>query len=143
VTDTRTLRELYLNLPVADLAAAKVFFGRLGFDFELRFTNETAAAMVLNDRAWVMLLSRAFFETFTPRGICDTRRAIEALVAFNLPSREAVDELVDKALALGAHEAREPSTHGDFMYARSFFDLDGHQWEVLWMDESKMMEEAS
>jgi predicted lactoylglutathione lyase len=132
---TSPARDFYLNLPVADLPAAKGFFTKLGFEFEPRFTNDTAACMIISERAHVMLLQRPFFETFTPRSICDTSTAIEGLFALSSESREAVDALVGAALAAGAREAREPTDRG-FMYARSFFDPDGHQWEVLWMDEA-------
>lgn len=127
-------RELYLNLPVADLSASKRFFERLGFAFEPRFTNAQAACMIVGERAFVMLLRRPFFETFTARAICDTARAAEGLFAFSADSRASVDALAATALSAGGREARAPSDHG-FMYSRSFLDLDGHQWEVLWMDE--------
>lgn len=130
-------RELYVNLPVADLPRAKAFFAELGFAFNPRFTNDVAAGMNLSDTAAVMLLERHFFETFTPRRICDTSKSMQALVAFGVESRADVDALVERALALGATEAREPSEYGDYMYGRSFFDLDGHQWEAIWTDDDK------
>lgn len=134
-------RELYLNLPVADLRASMAFFDRLGFTFEPRFTNEVAACMIVGERAYVMLLARPFFSSFTPRSVCDTAVAIEGLFAFSCESREAVDQLVDAAVAGGANPVREPQDHG-FMYQRSFFDLDGHQWEALWMDEHAARQSA-
>ncbi|NVB36664.1 hypothetical protein G6O69_02395 [Pseudenhygromyxa sp. WMMC2535] len=127
-------RALFLNLPVADLEATKAFFGGLGFDFEPRFTDARAAAMILNEGAWVMLLKREFFKTFTPRSLCETSAAVEALIAFEVGSRAEVDALTETAVAQGGQEARPPMEHGSFMYSRSFFDLDGHQWEVLYTD---------
>ncbi|MCA9714378.1 MAG: VOC family protein [Myxococcales bacterium] len=132
-TDAPYTRPFYLNLAVADLPRARAFFAELGFRFDPRFTNEQAACMVINDGSSVMLLQRPFFQSFTPRSICDTDRAVEGLFAFGAPSRADVDALVERAVTLGASEAREPQDHG-FMYARSFFDLDGHQWEVGWMN---------
>lgn len=126
-------RELYLNLPVADLDAAMRFFAALGFTYEPRFTNDQAACMIVGPKAYVMLLLRPFFASFTSRAICDTSQAVEALIAFDAESRAGVDALFDAALAAGARDAGPATDHG-FMYSRRFFDLDGHQWEVLWMD---------
>ncbi len=126
-------REFYLNLPVRDLPRAKSFFAELGFSFEPRFTSEQGACMIVNDRTWVMLLTEPFFRTFTRRAICDTATHVEGLFCFSAPSREAVDALADKALSLGATEAREPLEYGN-MYGRCIHDLDGHQWEILWTE---------
>ncbi|MCA9711584.1 MAG: VOC family protein [Myxococcales bacterium] len=126
-------RELYVNLPVADPAASRAFFGGLGFAFEPRFSNDAAACMIVGERAYVMLLQRSFFQTFTPRAICDTSRSLQGLLAFSAGSRREVDAVVDRAVEAGGAEAREPTDHG-FMYGRSFFDPDGHQWEVLWVE---------
>ncbi|MCB9602314.1 MAG: glyoxalase/bleomycin resistance/extradiol dioxygenase family protein [Sandaracinus sp.] len=131
-------RELFLNLPVSDLPAAMRFFAALGFAYDPRFTNDQAACMIVSDKAYVMLLQKPFFETFTPRALCDTSRAIEGLFAFDAESRAAVDAVLEAAVAAGGAEARGATDHG-FMYARSFFDLDGHQWEVLWMDEAAFL----
>lgn len=127
-------RALFLNLAVADLDASMAFFASLGFAFDPRFTNDQAACMIVRDSAaFVMLLQRPFFSTFTQRAICDTSSAIEGVFAFSAESRQAVDSLVEHAVRGGGKEAREPYDYG-YMYGRSFFDLDGHQWEVLWMD---------
>jgi predicted lactoylglutathione lyase len=127
--------ELYLNLFVADLPRAKTFFAALGFEFEARFTSEQGACMIMGKHAFVMLLQRPFFQTFTPRALCDTSVAIEGLFAFRAESRERVDAVAEAALAAGGREARPAQDRG-FMYDRSFFDLDGHQWEVFCMDEA-------
>lgn len=134
-------RELYLNLPVTDLPAAMRFFAALGFSFDPRFTNDQGACMIMSAQAYVMLLQRRFFQTFTPRALCDTQRDAQGLFAFDAESRAAVDALFESAIAAGAIEAREPMDHG-FMYARSFFDLDGHQWEVLWMDPNAAVQQG-
>jgi predicted lactoylglutathione lyase len=89
--------------------------------------------MIVNEHASVMLLSRSFFKTFTKREICDTRSQTEGLFALSRSTRAEVDEMVDKVLASGGERAMEPRDHG-FMYGRSFYDLDGHHWEILWMD---------
>lgn len=126
-------REIFVNLPVRDLEVAKRFFASLGFTFNPKYTDEKAACMVISDQAFVMLLVEPFFSGFTKKRICDTTTHNEALLALSCPSREAVDEVVERAVAAGGSHAMEPVDHG-FMYGWSFYDPDGHHWEVLWMD---------
>ncbi len=126
-------RMIFVNLPVQDLTKSVDFFSRLGFTFNQRFTDENATCMVVSEQACVMLLVRPFFATFTTKEIADAATHTEAILALSADSREDVDTLVDQALALGGSVAKEPSDEG-FMYGRSFYDLDGHAWEVLWMD---------
>ncbi len=126
-------RRMFVNLPVRDLERAKAFFGGLGFTFDPRFTDEKAACMVVSEQGYVMLLQERFFRTFTRRELCDTTRQNEGLVALSCESRAEVDRLLGAALAAGGVEVHPPTDHG-FMYGRAFFDLDGHHWEVLWMD---------
>jgi len=129
-------RKLYVNLPVKDLDRSVAFFTGLGFAFDPKFTNENAAAMIVNDGTGVMLLRESFFKGFTPKAICDTAVAAEALLAISLESRAEVDDFVARALAAGATEEGEATDHG-FMYERGFVDLDGHNWGPFWMDESQ------
>ena len=126
-------RKLFVNLAVRDLKKSKEFFSTLGFGFNPRFTDDNAACMVVSDEAFVMLLTEPFFKTFTKRAQCDTTRHTEGLFALSCESREEVDRLVKKAVAAGGTHAMEPQDHG-FMYGWSFYDPDGHHWEVLWMD---------
>ena len=126
-------RMMFVNLPVHDLDRAKAFFGKLGFSFNPRFTDDKAACMVVSDVGYVMLLQEAFYRTFTRREPCDTTRQNEGLVALSCQSRAEVDGLVRAAVAAGGSQAMEPLDHG-FMYERSFYDPDGHHWAVLWMD---------
>lgn len=126
-------RKLFVNLAVRDLARSKEFFAKLGFSFNPRFTDEKAACMVLSEEAFVMLLTEPFFRTFTKRDLADPSRQTEGLFALSCESRAEVDELVKKAIAAGGAHAMAPIDHG-FMYGWSFYDLDGHHWEVLWMD---------
>ena len=130
---TKRSRKLFLNLPVRDLKKSMEFFSKLGFDFNPQFTDDKAACLVISDDAYSMLLTEPFFKTFTKREICDTSRSSEGLFALSCESRAEVDELVKKALAAGGKPAMDPVDHG-FMYGWSFYDLDGHHWEVLWMD---------
>jgi predicted lactoylglutathione lyase len=126
-------RMVFVNLPVHDLDKSVAFFTSLGFEFNARFTDENATCMVVNDQALVMLLARPFFSTFTTREVVDAASGTEVILGISAETREEVDTLADRALALGGGVAKEPSDEG-FMYGRSFYDLDGHAWEVMWMD---------
>jgi len=109
------------------------FFGGLGFTFNMDFTNEKAACMIINENAYVMLLQEDFFRTFTKNDLVDATKNTEVITALSAGNKEKLNEMVDKAISMGAREARDPQDHG-FMYDRSFHDLDGHIWEVFWMD---------
>lgn len=112
------------------------FFGKLGFTFNEQFTDENAACMVIGENLYTMLLTEAFFQTFITKEIADTTKVTEVLNALSVESREEVDEMMAKALEAGANEPREPQDQG-FMYSRAFEDLDGHIWEVFYMDMSQ------
>jgi len=124
---------IFVNLAVRELKRSTDFFGKLGFQFDPRFTDDKATCMIINEGAYVMLLTEPFFKTFTTRGICDTSSQTEGLFAISCDSRAEVDELVNKAIAAGGKHAMDPVDHG-FMYGWSFYDPDGHHWEVVWMD---------
>jgi predicted lactoylglutathione lyase len=128
-----TPRKIFVNLPVRDLQKSMSFFGKLGFAFNPQFTDEKAACMIVSDEAFVMLLSEPFFQTFTKQAICDTSKTTEALFALSCSSRAEVDALVRTAVANGGRHAMDAQDHG-FMYGWSFYDVDGHHWEVMWMD---------
>jgi predicted lactoylglutathione lyase len=124
---------IFINLPVADLAAAKAFYEAIGAVNNPAFTDETAACMVFSDTIHVMLLTHDKFAQFTPKRIADARETSEVLICISAESREAVDSITDRAIAAGGREPREKQDHG-FMYGRSFEDPDGHIWEPMWMD---------
>lgn len=124
---------IFVNLPVADLPAARAFYEAIGATNEPRFTDETAACMVFSETIHVMLLTHDKFSQFTPKRIADAHATSEVLIAISADSREGVDEITDKALAAGGREARDKQDYG-FMYSRSFEDPDGHIWEPMWMD---------
>jgi predicted lactoylglutathione lyase len=130
-------RKLFVNLAVAELDRSVDFFTKLGFEFDQRFTDETATCMVVSDEAFVMLLVRDKFKGFTSKDLADTATQTEAILAVSAESRAEVDELADAAIAGGGTAAGEPQDHG-FMCYRSFYDLDGHHWEVTWMDPSAL-----
>lgn len=128
-----TPRKIFVNLAVADLARSMEFFRKLGFQFNAKFTDANAACMMVSEEAYVMLLREEFFRTFTKREINNTATHTEALLAVSCSSRAEVDEMVSKAIAAGGTHAMDATDHG-FMYGWSFYDVDGHHWEVFWMD---------
>ena len=126
-------RLLFLNLPVNDLAASRAFFAELGFEFNEKFCDDGAICMVVSEQAYVMLLQRDRFADFVTKPVADASEATALTVAISAEDREAVDAFAATALAAGAGAAKDPQDYG-FMYQRSFHDLDGHLWEVAWMD---------
>ena len=128
--------QIFLNLPVKDLERSMDFFTALGYSFDKQFTDENAACLVIDeDHVYAMLLTHDSFRRFTRKELADTSMSTEAIIALSADSRDAVDALVDKALASGGSASNEPDDHG-FMYGRSFQDPDGHLWEVFYMDMS-------
>ncbi|MFC9614369.1 VOC family protein [Streptomyces sp. NPDC056938] len=126
-------RTLFVNIPVADLELSKAFFTKLGFSFNPMFTDETAACMLVGEHAFVMLLSREKFAEFAKLPMADPSTHTLALSCFSVSSRDEVDTVSAAALAAGGSEADGAEDYG-FMYSRSFFDLDGHGWQVMWMN---------
>jgi hypothetical protein len=126
-------RTLFVNMPVADLERSRAFFADLGFSYDPTFTDDTAACMLVGEHAFVMLLSREKFAEFAKHPIGDPTTHTLALYSFSVSSRDEVDAVSAAALAAGGSEADGAEDHG-FMYSRSFFDLDGHGWQVMWMD---------
>ena len=129
----QTSRKMFVNLAVRDLKKSMAFFSGLGFTFNPKFTDDNAACMVVSGDAYVMLLGEQFFRGFTTRELCDTTRQTEALVALSCSSRAEVEDLLKRALAAGGTRAMDAKDHG-FMFVSSFYDLDGHHWELFWMD---------
>ena len=128
-------RQIYVNLPVKDLARTKAFFSALGFGFESQFSNDDAACMIIGDDIFAMLLVEPFFKTFTRKELCDATRSTEVLVCLSCDSRAEVDDLVAKAVAAGGTAPRAPQDHG-FMYGHGFEDPDGHIWELIFMNSN-------
>jgi predicted lactoylglutathione lyase len=127
-------KQIYVNLPVADLPRSRAFFESLGLHFEPKFSNDQGACLVIHEGSiHAMLLTQDFFRTFTSKPIADATRSTEVLVCLSCESRGEVDALVQKALAAGGTAPRAPQDHG-FMYAHGFEDLDGHIWELVAMD---------
>jgi uncharacterized protein len=126
--------KIFVNLPVKDLNKSIDFFSKIGFEFNDQFTDKNATCMIISDNIFVMLLVENSFKAFTKKEIADTITSTEVIMALSTESREKVDELVNKALAAGGKPSNDPIDHG-FMYGWSFQDIDGHLWELIYMDE--------
>lgn len=129
--------QIFVNLPVKDLHKAIDFFTKLGFTFNPQFTDENATCMIVGKEIFVMLLVEKFFKTFTSKEISDTAKSAEVIVALSAASRQEVDGMLDKAKAAGGKESRAAQDYG-WMYGRGFQDVDGHLWEIFYMDEEAM-----
>jgi predicted lactoylglutathione lyase len=125
--------KIFVNLPVKDLKKSMRFFEAIGFRNNPQFTDDTAACMVLSEDIYVMLLTHAKFNDFTPKQIADATKSTEVINALSCDSRAQADDIVRKALGAGGLSYAEPKDHG-FMYQHGFQDPDGHIWEVFWMD---------
>ncbi|RYU90631.1 glyoxalase/bleomycin resistance/extradiol dioxygenase family protein [Mucilaginibacter terrigena] len=129
--------QIFVNLPVKDLDKSVAFFTKLGYTFNPQFTDENATCMIISDTIYVMLLVEPFFQSFTNKDIVDTSKAQECTICLSAESKDAVNEIVDKAEAAGARIPK-PATDYGFMYQHSYEDLDGHHWEFAWMDPNGM-----
>lgn len=126
--------KIFINLPVKDLQKSKEFFLQIGFSFNEDFVDDSAACMVISENIFAMLLTHAKFKQFTPKEIPDGKKFTEVINCISAESKKKVNEMVNNAMAAGGRETRESLDYG-YMYGRSFNDLDGHIWEVMWIDE--------
>lgn len=129
-------KQIFINLPVADLQKSVNFYTAIGFTNNPQFTDETAACMALSDEIFVMILTHAKFNEFTKKKIADTKSTASVINSISVESKDAVNDFMTKALNAGATESNEAKDYG-FMQQRSLSDLDGHLWEVLYMDLTK------
>lgn len=125
--------KIFVNLPVKDLNRSIEFFTKLGYTFNKQFTNESATSMIISEDIYVMLLVEKFFKSFITTEIADATKTTEVLICLSAESREAVDVMIKKAVDAGGTTFRKPQDHG-WMYANAYQDLDGHIWEITWMD---------
>jgi predicted lactoylglutathione lyase len=132
--------QIFVNLPISDLAASIAYYKALGFDHNPQFSDETGACIVISDTVYVMVLTHEKFALFSDLPIPDAKQQRQALYALSLDSREAVDAIAAAGLAAGGKETRERQDHG-FMYSRAIADVDGHTWEYFWMDMTQMPKE--
>jgi predicted lactoylglutathione lyase len=128
--------QIFVNLPIKDLKRSMAFYESIGFKNNPQFTDDTAACMVLSDTIFVMLLTYNKFKEFTTKTIINAKETAGVLNSISVNSNQEVNAFVDKALKAGGNEYRSPQDFG-FMQLRCFEDLDGHNWEVFYMDISK------
>jgi predicted lactoylglutathione lyase len=128
--------QIFVNLPIKDMKRSQDFFKQLGFTFNPQYTNDQGACMVVSDDIYVMLLVEDFFKTFTKKPVADAKKATEVITCLSVESRAKVDELVAKAVAAGGSSPNPKQDHG-FMYGHGFEDLDGHVWELVYMDPTQ------
>ena len=135
-----TSKNIFINLSVKDVKKSTDFFKNLGFEFNPQFSDETTSCMIISGNIFAMIMTEEKFKGFSKKEIVDTTNSSEVILSFSAESREQVDEIVNKALSSGGKSLSEPQDHG-FMYIRGFQDLDGHLWEVAYIDESAMNQE--
>lgn len=128
-----THQQIFVNLPVRDVPRSRRFFAALGYAFDEKFSNEQALAVELGPNLYAMLLDTRFFAGFTKKPLADAREVTEVLVCVSCDSRAHVDELVAKAVQAGAKTPNPKQDYG-FMYSHGYEDLDGHVWELVYMD---------
>jgi len=127
------VRSIFVNLPVTDLDRATSFYAGLGFENNAQFSDETAAAMVIEENVCVMLLTREKFSTFVNGQVGDPAQSTSVINTISAGSRAEADELLSRALAGGGKPWQPALDHG-VMYGVSFTDPDGNVWEAMWMD---------
>lgn len=125
--------QIFVNLPVKNLVKSVTFFTKLGYGFNPKFSNENATCMIISDTIFIMLLEEGVFQKFTKKPVADAFKSTESVICFSVNSKERVDEMILIALSEGGTAVNEKQDHG-FMYVHGFEDLDGHLWEVMWMD---------
>lgn len=129
--------KIFVNLPVKDLNNTIDFFTKLGYSFNPQFTDDKAGCLVISNDIFIMVMKEEFFRSFIPGEITDTSKSTESIVCLSVDSREAVDELIKKALDAGGTTYKEPQDQ-EYMYGHRFRDLDGHIWEIIWMDPAAL-----
>ncbi len=131
------VKSIYVNLPIEDLGKTRAFWATLGFTFNEQFSDDKAICMVLNEGSiYSMLITHEYFKTFTNRPVSD-RKSTQVLIAIEVESKDAVDKMIKLALENGGSRYRDPVDYG-WMYYDSVADIDGHQWEVMYADESQL-----
>ncbi|MBA3705125.1 MAG: VOC family protein [Bacteroidetes bacterium] len=133
--------QIFVNLPVKNLSKTIEFFTKLDFAFNPEFTDEKAACLIIDENIFVMLLTEDFFKKFTQKEISDATKSTEVILTLSAESREKVDEMISKVLKAGGRSPKPPQDHG-WMFGRGFQDLDGHLWEVMYMDMNALKNQS-
>jgi predicted lactoylglutathione lyase len=131
-------RQIFINLPVRDVAKATAFYTAIGAEKNPQFSDDTSSCMVLSDTIFVMLMTHDKWATFTKKPIVDSHRESEVMLALSAEDRASVDKMTEAAGANGGNADVNPAQDYGFMYGRSFEDPDGHIWEVMFVDMSQM-----
>ncbi|MCS3532148.1 VOC family protein [Chryseobacterium sp. JUb7] len=131
------INQIYVNLPVKDVQKTRTFWTELGFSINEQFSDDKAICVIMKEaHIYTMFLKEEFFQTFTDRPVAKGETT-QTLLAIGVSSREEVDKMVQTAIENGGSLYSEPQDHG-WMYQRAFSDLNGHQWEVMFADMSKI-----
>lgn len=133
------INQIYVNLPVKDVQKTKEFWTNLGFPIHDEMSNDKSVCVVMNENTYVMFLTEEYFQTFSERPV-PKGDTTQVLVAISLDTREQVDHMVNTAVANGATQHEEPQDYG-WMYHNSFWDINGHGWNVMFADPSQMPKE--
>lgn len=133
------INQIYVNLPVKDIQKTREFWTNLGFSINEQFSDDKAACVIMNDDIYVMFLTEKYFQTFSHKPVPKGDTA-QVLVAIGLNSREEVDTVVNTALKNGGTQDEEPQDYG-WMYQNSFWDINGHGWNVTFADISQFPSE--
>lgn len=128
--------QIFINLPVNDLEKSFNFYTKMGFTNNPQFSDESAKCMVFSEEIFVMLLTHDRFKTFIVKPITDVSKTTTLLLSISVESLDKVNEISNNAISAGGKEPIEAKDHG-FMQQRTIEDLDGHIWELFYMDLSK------
>jgi predicted lactoylglutathione lyase len=132
-------KKIWLNLPVKNIEKSKQFFSKIGFSFNEEYSNEISACMLVGDQSFVvMLFEESLFGAFVQNTIADTQTHSEMLISIDAESRDEVELLAQKVEEAGGVVFAKPAENQAWMYGCGFLDLDGHRWNVLFMDYSKL-----
>ncbi|MGI9649593.1 VOC family protein [Chryseobacterium sp. RLHN22] len=130
------INQIYVNLPVKDVEKTREFWTKIGFSINEQITDEKAVCVMMNDNIQIMFLQEEYFQTFSERPV-PKGDTTQVLVAIGLDSREEVNQVVNAAVANGAYQHEEAQDHG-WMYQNSFWDINGHGWNVIFADPSQL-----
>jgi len=132
-------KQIWLNLPVKDVAASKSFFSKIGFSFNEEHDTPSSTCMLVGEGKFViMLFEESLFSGFSQNSLTDTQSSSEILISIDAESKEEVDELAKKVQEAGGNVFAPPADNQGWMYGCGFADLDGHRWNVLFMDFTKL-----
>ncbi|OXA96215.1 VOC family protein [Flavobacterium hercynium] len=132
-------KQIWLNLPVKSVTASKAFFTKIGFSFNDEHDTSSSTCMIVGEGKFVvMLFEESLFESFSQHKLTDTRLSSEVLISVDAESREEVNQFAQKVKNAGGIVFSEPAENQGWMYGCAFADLDGHRWNVLYMDFSKL-----